>query len=229
MLAISETTRDALEAYARPAFAARVQVALTARYPHILGLFPEDIQTRIVANMLGRATSWGLEWQSSLLAFCEFMLVAAPDFDTEPELRALLERDPQRRDTALLKLPERASKAAWDRAEKQASNLPLFISRELMTAALPDQTVAALPLVLFGQPEVDDPRGNMQRALPAVSQLGLNGLSDAAMVICACRSFWGASFTELAWIETLRREQLSPRVVLETLRCRLMLEFGRFV
>lgn len=229
MLAISPTAQGALAAYARPAFAVRVRKALAEKYPHLLPRFPEPFQDAITGNMLGRAASWGLSQQAALLGYCELMITVAANFDEEPEIRQALENAPEPRDFTLRTLPHAVAKPAWTRAARRASTLPLFVAPSLAGAAIPEQTVAALPLALFDRPEVHNARAAVTQAMGTVVELNMKGLADALLVVAACRSFWGAGFPALAWMVDLQRRQTPPHVLIAALRCRLALEFGRFL
>ncbi len=229
MLAISPKAQGALEVYARPAFAVRVRKALAAKYPHFLPRFPENLQGVITGNMLGRASLWGLSQQSSLLGFCELMIGVAANFDEEPEIRAALENAPEPKDIALRALPKQVGKAAWTRAERRASKLPFFIPPAMAAAPLPDQTVVALPIVLFDRPEAQNARAAVGAALGQVGELNLRAFPDAALVVAACRSFWGPGFPAMSWMSELTARQVSPAVLLAAMRARLAIAFGRFV
>jgi hypothetical protein len=233
MLAISETTREALGAYAKPQFAARIRAPLTKRYAAILTRFPEQTRFVIIDNLLARADAWGLKDQSAVLAFCEFMLKIAPNFDEDPEIRGLLEcangKTGPTRDIALKDMPEKASEGAWERARQQRSNLPLFIPPELIGAPSLDQTVAALPLLLFDRPMAQSARTAVEQSLPVVTALNMRGLTDAPLVICVCRAIWGPDFLQLPWVNIVAREHLPPKLVLAAFRLRLAQDFGRYV
>ena len=229
MLVVSETTQEALADYARPAFAARLREPLAARYADILARFPQNVQAQMVNHMLGRAELWGLKQQRSCLAFCEFMLKIAPNFDEEPEIRAALQRGAPTRDMAIVSLPDDASEAAWGRAQMRRSNLPLFIPPELVGAPILDQTVAALPVVLFDRPPQPSARVAVEQALATVQNLGMRGLADAPLVVCVCRAFWGPDFMNQPWGQVLLREHFPPELVLSALRLRLAQDYGRYV
>ena len=229
MLVVSETTQEALADHARPAFAARLREPLAAKYADILTRFPQHVQAQIVNHMLGRAELWGLNQQRSCLAFCEFMLKIAPNFDEEPEIRAALQRGFPTRDRAVISLPDDAGEAAWSRAQLRRSNLPLYIPAELAGAPILDQTVAALPVVLFDRPPQPSARVAVEQALPTVQTLGMRGLADAPLVVCVCRAFWGVDFMNQAWAQVLLREHFPPELVLSALRLRLAQDYGRYV
>ena len=228
MLAISPQAQAALEAQARPAFMARVRKALADKYPHVLPRFPQGLQNAITGNMLGRASLWGLSQQSALLGFCELMIQVAANFDEELEIRDALQAAPEPKDFAFRALPKTVAKAAWTRAERRASNLPFFIPPSLVNAPNADQTVAALPIVLFDQPEAHNARGAAEAALGQAAELNLKPLPDAGIVVAAARSFWGPGFPALSWMVELHAKRTPPSVLLQTLRARLAVEFGRF-
>ena len=229
MLAISPQAQGALEAYARPAFAVRVRKALAEKYPHFLPRFPETLQDVITGNMLNRAAMWGLRQQSALLAYCELMISVAANFDEEPEIRSVLEQAPEPKDFAIRALPQKVTKMAWTRAERRASNLAFFTPPALITAPVPDQTVAALPIALFDQPEVHNARAAVGAALGQAGELDMKHLPDAALVIAACRSFWGPGFTAMSWMQAVLQRGPSPDMAIAAMRCRLAIDHGRFV
>lgn len=229
MLAFSPTAHGALEAYARPAFAARVRTALAAKYPHFLPRFPEKLQDLITGNMLGRAAMWGLSHQSSLLGFCEIMITVAANFDEEPEIRSHLEAAPQPKDFAFRALPKTVPKPAWTRAERRRSNLPFFIPPSFAAQPLPEQTVAALPVVLFDRPDAQNARAAVSAAAGQPDELDIRHLPDAVLVVAACRSFWGPGFTAMSWMAELTARRVAPTVMLAAMRARLAIAFGRFV
>lgn len=227
MLAISPSAQSALESYARPAFAVRVRKALAEKYPHFLPRFPQDLQDVITGNMLGRAALWGLRQQSSLLAYCEFMISVAGNFDEDTDIRAALESAPEPKDFTLRGLPRTVPPAAWARSEKLGSNLPFFIPPALVAAPVADRTVAALPIVLFGQEEAHNARAAVNAALGQAGELGLTAFADSVLVVATCRSFFGPGFTALSWMNDLR--PMPPHKRLHALRLRLAIEHGRFV
>ncbi len=228
MFRISQQAYGALEAQARPAYVERLRVQLAETYPHLLPRFPDELGRRIVANMLGRASAWGLSRQRGFAMWCGWMIAIAPNFDEEPEINRALAALPEPRELGLSRLPSTVSPMAWDRAEAQSSVLPLFVPPMLAQAPMPDQLAAALPIVLFGQPEAADPLPLARHAIEQAGAMGLAGLADAPLVIAACLSFWGPQWTSLPWAEGLRRSRVGGRELLAALRCRLALEFGRF-
>ncbi len=229
MLVISPQATAALDDYARPAFAVRVRKALAEKYPHFLPRFPENLQDAITGNMLNRGSLWGLRLQTGLLAYCELMISIAANFDEEPEIHGVLQDAPDPKDYTVTALPQKVSKPAWTRAERRASNLPFYIPPSLVGAANPDQTVAALPIALFNQPDAQNARAAVAAALGQAGELNMKHLPDAGLVIAACRSFFGPGFAAMAWMAEAQQERMPPDVMLETMRLRLALDFGRFV
>lgn len=228
MLSVSPQAQGALADMARPAFAARLREPLAAAYPTILSRFPPHVQARIIGNMLERARRWRLTGQAASLAFCELMLKIAPNFDEEPDLRRWLERGYPTPDRALTTLPDEAPEEAWERARRNRSVLGLFIPVDLIGAPVLDQTVAALPLVLYDRPPQPSARIAVEQALPSVQEMGLRGLADAPLVVCVCRAMWGADFLRQPWAVVVARERFPPELVLSALRLRLAQDNGRF-
>jgi hypothetical protein len=148
MLQISTTSARALEAAAWPAFIERVREGLVETYPDILGSFGRESQQIIVENMLGRAHYWGVSRQDACLAFCEFMLEIAPNFDEHPIIRAALSDLGGLIDDIVLHLPDDITEATWDDAELNAQDLPLFISADNIEASIEVRTQEALAFLL---------------------------------------------------------------------------------
>jgi len=228
MLAISPSAQAALAEMVRPAFAARLREPLVEKYPAILSRFPQHVQARMIGNMLDRARRWRISGQAASLAFCELMLKIAPNFDEEPDLRALLDRGQPTPDRALMTLPDEGPEQAWERARRNRSVLGLFIPPDLVGASPLDQTVAALPLVLFDRPPQPSVRVAVEQALPTVQTMGLRGLTDAPLVVCVCRAMWGVDFLRQPWAMVVARERFPPELVLAALRLRLAQDYGRF-
>jgi hypothetical protein len=229
LLTISSSALEALRVYARPGFIARAHESLSETYPHFLPRFPEEIGLGIVANMLGRASVWGLTSQQSLILWCDWMIVIAPNFDDEPELNYALAHSPEPLDTSILKLTYMADPGAWERAERRRSSLPLFTPPSARSLSLPDQIVASIPLALHDRPEAADPIGAVLNSTVVAQRLGLQDVLDAPLIVAACISFWGSRFTELTWARELIEERWAPPSFVEALRLRLALEHGRYI
>lgn len=229
MLSISPQAAAALQEYSRPAFVTWLQGHLSEAYPHLLPRFPPDVQYAIVVNMLDRASARGLSQQNTLVIWCELMIEIAPNFDHEPEIDAALKRASHSADAALLEFTSLVSSHAWERAEQRSSNLPLFVPFDLSAASILDQTAGAIPTVLYDRPEATSPHEAAARASKAAEGLGISAFPDSALVIAACRSFWGADFASLEWTADLLREGWHGSTLIDALRLRLALEFGRVV
>lgn len=231
MLSISETTLRTLEASARPLFARRVQAALAQKYPHFLPRFPEAVQIAFVGNMLGRASRWNIPGQRALLAFCELMIAVAANFDEQPEINAALQQQEGARDHVVMALPDRVSKGGWAEAERNASTLPFYIGPRMIGQAETEQTAAALPLVLHDRAEAASAPAAVQAAETSAARFGLQGTPDALLVLAAGRSFYGDALDQggLAWVPEVFGAGLPAGAVVNALRLRLALDFGRFV
>jgi hypothetical protein len=229
LLTISPSALEALRAHARPGFVARAHESLSETYPHFLPRFPETVGHAIVANMLGRASAWGLTNQQSLILWCDWMIVIAPNFDEEPELNYALAHSPEPLDTSILKLTYAADPGAWERAERRRSSLPLFMPPSARALSLPDQIVASIPLALHDRPEAADPIGAVINSTAVAQRLGLQDMPDAPLVVAACVSFWGNRFVELPWMRELIADRWAPPSFIEALRLRLSLEHGRYI
>lgn len=225
MLVISPNAFSALEASARPAFAEQVRVALAEKYPHFLPRFPDALQSRIVGNMLGRASLWGLNLQSALMAWCEFMIAVAANFDEEPEIRALLDQERPRLNLSIASLPDRVSEQAWARADAAGSVLPFFVPPAMMAESRAVRSAEAIRIVLADRPEAGLADRAVAAAEPVAADLGIAMFEDALLVTAACTAFYGS---QAGWLDALRAEGWRGRALMEAMRLRLALDFGRY-
>ena len=58
--------------------------------------------------MLGRASRWNISGQRALLAFCEFMIAVAANFDEQQEIQANLQQHEGARDHVVMALPDQS-------------------------------------------------------------------------------------------------------------------------
>ena len=157
------------------------------------------------------------------------MIVVAPNFDDESEIHDALSRLDSPRDRGVLSINKAVSAQAWDRAVRRHSNLPFFVPPQLARASIAEQVTAAIPVALYDRPEVSNAANETQKALALSAQLGLTEILDSALVLCACRSFWGEGFTQQSWFVDMLRERWAPATIVEAIRFRLALEFGRYI
>lgn len=224
MLTISPQTMERYDASARPAFVAWVGETLADKYPHFLPRFPEAVRSRIVGNMLGRAAAWGVGRQRALLAWCELMIIVAANFDEAEPIKQVLERDGAQMDLLIPELPELISEDDWEKSAANGSSLPFFHVPGLAQDSLERRTSDAVRLVLGDRPEAAQPNAAVLQAQKAVASMKLASVPDALLVTVACRSFYGAG---PAWLTSLLAERLPARAVVEAMRLRLALDFGR--
>lgn len=215
MLRISPETQDAFVSQAMPAFRERVRAALAQKYPHFLPRFPAPVQARIVGNMIGRAQVWGLSWQSSLLAFCEFMIGVAGNFDEQPQITAALQAVQTRGEQILGQMPFLLPHEAWTQAGAGASMLPFFIAPDLIRSPHPTQVAAAIAFVLFDRlPEGSMAPAEAEAGLALAQRLGIDRHPDAGLVLGVCLILYGPDFPDrLAWTKPLVQLGAAPAVV----------------
>lgn len=211
---------------ARPGFARAVEEHLTEKYPHFLPRFPDAVRAKIVQNMLGRASLWGMSKQRPFNAYCEYMIAIAPNFDEEQEIRARLKADPSQIDDTVANLPSLVSDDAWVRAERNASAVPFFVEPRMLREPLEHQISQALMLIAADVLSPRDSGAALAWGRQAVSAYQLSGIQDAPLVLAFCFALYGP---EPRWLTDSVGEGWSGRALLELARLRIALDFGRYV
>jgi hypothetical protein len=213
-------------------FARKLRIALAGKYPDVLPRFPEAVQSRIVSNMLGRAGSWGITWQSSLVTFAELMLTIAPNFDEQHHIRTALGLKWLGADRVMQSILERVPETAWAEAEAQANDLPLFIPPELLNASPIEQTAAAIVLVLWDFSERIDPRRVASDAHHLAESLNLAEVRDAPLTLAVWQMLYGPSFRDPRvnpWVSEVFDASRSQREIVAMLKSRIAQDRGRMV
>lgn len=226
MLSIGVKTLEEFDAAARPSFVVRLHEILNDKYPHFLPRFPRRIGLRITDHMLQRAEREGLRYQSSLLAWCELMIIVAADFERAPEVRRVLDENRARRDFLVPDLPDIISDDVWERCEAAGSSLPFFHSAALDHASLAERTAAAIGLALGDRIERGTGAKAADQAIANAQRLRLSEVSDAPLVLAACRMFYPTPGT---WFEEVLRQSIPARAKIELIRLRLAIDHGRVV
>ena len=223
---------EALQAQTEDQFVRNVQQALVAKYPHCLPRFPNEIQKRIVNNMLDRAKHRGLSSQASLAAFAELMMAIAPNFDEQTTIKAAIEALPDDdRDAEFQNLAKLVPDQAWKEAETNAETLPLYLSVEQIDKPLPEKTAAALPLLLW-----DKQNTNVQSLAEAscteAETLKLTESNDAPITHAVWQTLYGKDYnnpTLHPWLGDIFDRQRPSRQVVALLKLRIMLDHKRWV
>jgi len=232
MLTVTASQIDLFQGRAESAFARELREALAEKYVHMLPGFPEEVQDRIVCNMLDRARRWGVSWQSSLAIFAEFMLSIAANFDEQTQIRIALEQAGPGVDSAVKDLPELVPGQAWERAEAAAVDLPYFVPGKLLSASLVEQTAAAIPLILHDFKGRINALELAQASSGLAASLNLAELRDAPLVLAVCVMFYGREFYKpraTLWSDDVFRDHRSPREALAMLKFRIGLDHGRYI
>lgn len=232
MLKIGPKQTRAFDAQVEAAFIGELREALAAKYRQMLPSFPPVIQDQIVRNMVGRAARWGIEWQSSTLLFCEWMLSIAANFDDQPEIRRVLEEAGPGVDSIAKSLPDHVPDEVWQAAESQALDLPFFTPAEKLLAPLDQRVAHAIPVALHDLAARSNPSALGRESCDLAVRLGLGGSEDAPLVLAACGFLYGADFYRskaLSWTGDVFRPENSCRTRVAMLKCRIAMDHGRYV
>jgi hypothetical protein len=230
MLQISHKSASALESIAWPAFIERVRVGLVETYPSILGGFTRNGQEIIIENMLGRAHYWGVTQQDAYLAFCEFMLEIAPNFDQQPTILSALSDLDGLIDDIVLHLPDDITEAAWEDAELNAQDLPLFISAQNIEASIDVRTREAIAFLL---PEAArDWERLFIQARKDAERFNLVGLDDSLLALAVWYHGCGTDrfdVTRHPFVEELSDFSIPAGVRLALLKFQIALDLQRYI
>jgi hypothetical protein len=213
-------------------FSTELRIALTERYPHVLPRFPENIQEVIISNMLGRAKKWGITWQSSLSIFAELMLAIAPNFDEGYHFKRALQLEWLGVDRIVKTLDERVPDEAWELAEANSEDLPLYISPDMIDTDMIEQTAAAIPVVLWDYSDLINPLSIAEEFYDISKSYNLLSIKDSVITLIACRMSYGRKFLNpetYPWLRDVFNNNRVPREMVAMLKYRIALDFGRFV
>ncbi len=232
MLKINPQQFEVFQQQAEHQFAQKLQHALAEKYPHMLSRFPDEIQLKIISNMIDRAKQWGIYWKSSLVIFAELMISIAPNFDQQADIKRVLESDKEQANQRIKAITEYVPDSAWSQAEANSDDLPYFLSAEFLNASLTDQTASAIPLVLWDKVADFDAHQYANSACQYANQLGFNDINDAPLTIVVWRSLYGTKFNDLEvypWVTDIIDNQRPARERVAMLKFRIALDHGRMV
>lgn len=218
--------------HAEHKFAQKLQHVLAEAYPHVLPCFPDEIQNKIVMNMINRAKSWGITWESSLTIFAELMIVIAPNFDEQTEIRDTLKSDRIQINQTMKMITDIIPEVTWHKAKANADELPLFLSANYLNTSLMNQTISAIPLVLWDKIANINAYQYAINAFQYATQLGLNGLNDAPLTLVVWQCLYGSKFQNpkvYSWVNNIINNKRHPREILEIIKFRIALDHGRRV
>jgi len=232
MLKLRPEQFEVFQEQAERKFVQQLQHSLAEKYPHLLPCFPDAIQNQIVINMINRAKSWGISWQSSLVIFAELMIAIAPNFDEQTEIRDALKSDTKQINQIMKTITDHVPETVWAKAEASADDLPLFLNADYLNASLIDQTISAIPLVLWDKMTDIDAQQYAKNAYQYANQLGLNGLNDAPLTLAVWRGLYGSEFKNpkvYPWVNDIMYNKGQPREILSMIKFRISLDHGRRV
>jgi len=232
MLKIRPEQFEVFQEQAERKFIQQLQLSLAEKYPHLLPCFPDAIQNEIVINMINRAKSWGITWQSSLVIFAELMIAIAPNFDEQTEIRDALKSDTKQINQIMKTITDHVPETVWAKAEASADDLPLFLNTEYLNASLIDQTISAIPLVLWDKMTDINAQQYAKSAYQYANQLGLKGLNDAPLTLVVWRGLYGSEFKNpkvYPWVNDIMYNKGQPREILSMIKFRIALDHRRRV
>jgi len=232
MLKIRPQQFEVFQQQAEHQFAQKLQHALAKKYPQLLSRFPDEIQLAIIGNMIDRAKRWGIDWKSSLVAFAELMVVIAPNFDQQADIRKCLENNEEHINQTIKSITDHVPKTSWAQAEVAIEDLPLFISGDFLDKTLAEQTANAMPLVLWDKVAALDVQNYAENACQFAPKIGLHDLNDAPLSIVVWRCLYGKDFMDLAvnpWTADIVDVNRPPRERIAMLKYRIALDHGRMV
>lgn len=214
-------------------FRSNLRNFLLQKQPELLGLFPKDIQIIIVSNMLLRARSVGVTWQSSIVKLCLFMEGFAPNLLQDRRIQHLLPKpngkhrtiDP---DQIVKHLHLELQEDDWRRIERNRCDLALYTDPSLDDAPLIYRVAAALSVVLWDKVQPSHGQAYAKRFIKQANELGFSEGDDAALAVAAWKLLY-TDDTDNRWEADLFESGVSARERLEMLRCRIMLDHGRRV
>ncbi|MCK5871065.1 MAG: hypothetical protein KAG45_10645, partial [Methyloprofundus sp.] len=201
-------------------------------YPQILSRFPNDIRLKIVTNMIDRAKSWGIDWESSLVIFAELMISIAPNFDQQENVREALSSDKEHVNQIIKSITEYVPDSAWMKAEVTIEDLPLYLSENFLNASLLEQTTSAIPLVLWDKVADLDIQQYAKDACQLANEIKLHELNDAPISIVVWRCLYGEGFNDSVvnpWVAEITDVDRQPRERIAMLKFRIALDYGRMV
>jgi hypothetical protein len=232
MLKINSQQFEMFQQQAEHQFTQKLQQALADKYPQMLSRFPEEIQLKIVSNMIDRASRWGIDWKSSLVIFAELMISIAPNFDQQVDIQRVLDSDPAQVNQRIKSITEYVPDTAWSEAEANTDDLPYFISAEFLNTPLTEQTASAIPLVLWDKEAEFDTHQYATSAIQYANQLEFNNINDAPITIVVWRSLYGIRFNNpevYPWVTDIMDSKRPARERIAMLKYRIALDHGRMV
>lgn len=232
MLQISPQQFDVFQKQAEQQFAKKLQRALADKYPQVLSRFPDDIQLKVVNNMIARAKRWGIDWRSSLVIFAELMMTIAPNFDEQVDIKNVLGSDKEQANQIIKSITEYVPDSAWSQAESMIEDFPLFLSEDFLNVSLFEQTASAVPLVLWDKVANLDVQQYVNNACQYANEIKLINLNDAPIGIVVWRCLYGEGYNDPAvnpWAADIIDIKRHPRERIAMLKFRIALDHGRMV
>ncbi len=230
MIMVSRAQFDRFERNAELAFLARLGGYLSARHPAFLPRFAPPVQAQIVAMMVARARRAGATWQSTIALFCDLMEAVAPNFHRDPELAATIGSPDPESDPRIRSLADRVDARVWAQAERNRSDLDLYVPPELDHAPVAERIAAALPVILWDRVPAAAAGRLATRATELARRLGFESLEDAPLAVAAWRTLYagaGDSDARRSWAADIIDLGVPARQRLAALRLRIMIDHRR--
>lgn len=232
MLIIRTPQVAALDGQLQRGFEIRLRQALEEHYIHVLPRLPLSAREVVVTNMLARAKSWGITWESAMVRFAEIMLAVAPSFDEQARIRAVLSAAGPDINLTVLTLEKRVADDAWAQAEAESHDLPLFLSPVELTLSPRQRNARAIGLALGdldGHVDADDIAVIAQNRANAA---GWMKIADAVLTLGVGLRLYGNEMTSAQlhpWVTDVFDGTRDARTAVAMLKYRIALDHGRFV
>jgi len=230
MISLSAYQLSAMHKRAEEGFVETVRAFLSEEYPAFLPRFPLPVQQAITRMLIGRAEAAGATLQSTVGTWLMLMLNVAPNLGDDPAVRAWLASTGSNPDERIGALDHLLTESDWERVDSARCDLALVTSPELDAAAVVVRTAAALRWVMWDAGASRDLVQMARESTETAAQFGLADSADAPLAIAMARHLYAreARADAPGWLQDLQNPQLRPRVRVEMLRARIMLDHGRW-
>lgn len=232
MIIIQESQEEKLREECRRGFIRALTDECSERYARAIGSRPFRARRAIIENCLGRASLYGVTWQSSLAVFAGMMLNVAPNFDRYPRIAELLQMCRPQTDDAnrmICSLTTILERRIWDRIIRERDTLPLYTPAQHLNSPLQIQIATALPLVFAGWGQLHDTKDLAVSGARHARILGMDSRNDGRLLCAAAQVIYGEKFScpaEVSGMEEVLREDNSPKEKCDALRRRIALDTG---
>jgi hypothetical protein len=230
MFTISSKRLDMLRERVEDSFVESIRWFLADVNPAFLPRFPPEVQLDITRMLMRRAESVGATTQSATGVWLSLMLLVAPNLGEDPAVRAWVSSTGASRDERIGALDRLLTAQDWERIDTRRSDLPLVTPEELDDCDLVVRTASALRWVLWDAGPRTDFERAAREAVAAAARFDLAASADAPLALAVARELYArdGSGGSLGWRQDVQNQQFRPRVRVEMLKARVMLDHGRW-